>query len=105
VDKTSGETIEFSGSRPGRVSGNSITGAGVITRALETETVEIPNADIRQKASAFHNGEKFYTVETRDGKIYSVVSKIVEQGDKSILYVVKVVSDRVERSYNIGLPK
>jgi hypothetical protein len=101
VEKSSGETVEFSGRAPARFVGGSITGTGALTRALEI--IEIPNADIQRKAFAFRNEDKFFSVETRDGKIYNVVNKIVEQGDQSILYVIQDVSHGITAPIKIAL--
>jgi hypothetical protein len=101
VEKSSGETVEFSGREPARFFGSSITGTGAITRALEI--IEIPNANIQRKAFAFRNEDKFFSVETRDGKIYNVVNKIVEQGDQSILYVIHDVPHGIAAPIKIAL--
>ena len=101
VEKSSGETVEFSAREPARFVGGSITGTGTITRALES--IEISNANIRRTAFAFRNEDKFYSVETQDGKIYNVVNKIVEKGDQSILYVIHDVSNGITAPIKIAL--
>lgn len=90
VDKTSGESIEFSANDPGHASGNFVLGNGTQTRTVEF--VEIASADVQ---TVSHQDETFQSVKTRDGKSYDWVKKIVERGDKSVLYVVKAVTNRV----------
>jgi hypothetical protein len=101
VEKTSGEIIEFSGRHPAQLEGDTIQGTGVMTRGLEV--VEVSRADIRQKASSTYHGDEFYSVIMRDGKIYSVVNKIVEQNDSMLLYVLTSLSNNVEASFKIAL--
>ena len=98
VDKTSGESIEFSANDPGRVSGNFVTGTGALTTAVEF--VEISKADVQ---TVSRQDETFQSVKTRDGKSYGWVKKIVERGDKSILYVVKAVTNRVNSYLKVSL--
>lgn len=101
VEKTSGEIIEFSGRRPAQLAGDMIQGTGVMTRGLEV--VEVARADIRQKASSTYHGDEFYSVVMRDGKIYAVVNKIVDQNDSTLLYVLTSLSNNVEASFKIAL--
>ncbi len=101
VEKTSGEIIEFSGRHPAQLVGEAIQGTGVMTRSLEV--VEVARADIRQKASSTYLGDEFYSVVMRDGKTYSVVNKIVDQNDSTLLYVLTSLSNNLEASFKIAL--
>jgi hypothetical protein len=98
VDKTSGESIEFSKSDPGRVRGNFVEGIDTLARAVEF--VEIASADLQ---TVTHYGETYLSVKTRDGKSYDWVKKIEERGDKSILYVVKAITNRVNSFFRVSL--
>ena len=98
VDKTSGESIEFSANDPGHASGNFVLGNGTQTRTVEF--VEIASADVQ---TVSHQDETFQSVKTRDGKSYDWVKKIVERGDKSVLYVVKAVTNRVNSFFKVSL--
>jgi hypothetical protein len=98
VDKMSGESIEFSADDPGRASGNFIIGNGTQTTAVEF--VEIASADVQ---TVSRQDETFQSVKTRDGKSYGWVKKIVERGDKSVLYVVKTVTNRVNSFFKVSL--
>jgi hypothetical protein len=98
IEKTCGESIDFSKSDPGRVRGNFVTGTGTLTTAVEL--VEIASADVQ---TVSRQDETFQSVKTRDGKSYGWVKKIEERGDKSILYVVKAVSTRVTSLFKVSL--
>lgn len=96
VDKTSGESIEFT--NPGRVSGNFVTGIGTLTRTVEF--VEIASANVQ--TTNYDQDENFLSVKTRDGKSYDC-KKIVKQGDKSVLHVLKAVTNRVNSFFKVSL--
>ena len=98
VEKTTGESINFSKSDPGRVRGNFVEGIGTLARALEF--VEIPSAEIQ---TVTRQDEIYQSVKTRDGKSYGWVKKIVEQGDKSVLYVVKIATQKITSSFKVSL--
>jgi hypothetical protein len=98
IEKTSGESIEFSASDPGRVSGNFVTGTGALTTAVEF--VEIASADVQ--TTNYYQDEKFLSVNTRDGKSYDC-KKIVKQGDKSVLHVLKAITNRVNSFFKVSL--
>jgi hypothetical protein len=98
VDKTSGESVIFAKSNPGHVRGNFVEGTGTLARAVEY--VEIASADLQ---TVTHQDKTFLSVKTRDGKSYGWVKKIVEQGDKSVLYVVKIATQKVTSSFKISL--
>jgi len=100
IEKTSGESIDFSKSDPGRVRGNFVTGTGTLTTTVEL--VEIASADVQ---TVSRQDETFQSVKTRHGKSYGWVKKIEERGDKSILYIMKVVPNRVTSLFKISLPE
>jgi predicted methyltransferase len=97
VVKKLGEVIEFAESNPGRIVQNAIVGEGRITRAMEI--VEVARTEIKSKS--FHADKNYYTIEVRGGKIYSEVRKIIEQGDNSLLYVIRDVEQPQFSSINI----
>jgi hypothetical protein len=99
VEKNSGEIIEFNGNEPGRVSGSFITGTGMMARAIDL--LEVPTADIQQKD--FRQADKLYSVKLRDGQAFGWVTRIDEQGDKSILHVIRATVQRVFTSFNITI--
>jgi hypothetical protein len=101
IEKTSGEIIEFSGQHPAKFISDTIQGTGIMKRGLEV--VEVARADIQQKASSIYQGKEFYSVAMRDGKTYSLVNKIVEQNDSTLLYVLTSLSNNVEASFKIAL--
>jgi hypothetical protein len=101
VEKTSGEIIEFSGRHPAQLAGDMIQGTGVMTHGLEV--VEVARADIRQKSSSTYHGDEFYSVVMQDGKTYSVVNKIVDKNDSTLLYVLTSLSNNVEASFKVAL--
>jgi len=98
VEKTSGEIIAFTDKHPGRVLGKDVVGTGTLTAAVEF--VEIASADLETIT-----GEEgaYQSVKTRDGKSYGWIKRIVEQGDKAILYVVKAVRNPVPALFKISL--
>lgn len=98
VEKTSGESVDFSKSDPGRVSGNFITGTGALTKTLEF--VEIASADVQTTDD--HRDKNFISVTTRDGKSYDC-KKVVKQGDKSVLYILKDVTNGVNSFLKVSL--
>jgi predicted RNA-binding protein YlqC (UPF0109 family) len=102
LDKTSGESIEFAKSNPGRVIGDFVMGTRALTTAVEF--VEIARDDL-SKISRIPSpqGETFYSVKTRDGKSYRWVKKIVEQEDKSVLYVMKDVYQKATSNFNVSV--
>jgi hypothetical protein len=102
VDKTSGESIDFSASDPGRVRGNFVTGTGTLTTSVEF--VEIAKDDL-SKVSRIPSlqGETFYSVKTRDGKSYRPVKKIIEREDKSVLYVMKDVDQKATSNFSVSV--
>lgn len=98
VDKTFSESIDFSKSDPGRVRGNFVEGIGSLTRVMDF--VEIPSANLQ---TVSHQDETFLSVKTRDGKSYGWITKIVEQGDKSVLYVMKIPTQKVTSPFKFSL--
>jgi preprotein translocase subunit SecE len=98
LDKTSGESIDFPASDPGRVRGNFVTGTGTLTKAVEL--FEIASADVQ---TISRQDEIYQSVKTRDGKSYDWVKKIVERGDKSVLYVAKAISNRATSFFEVSL--
>lgn len=98
MDKTSGESIVFSKSDPGRVSGNYVAGTGTLTTALEI--VEIASANVQ--TTNYHQDENFISITTRDGKSYDCM-KVIKQGDKSVLYILKAVTNKVNSFIKLSL--
>lgn len=102
LDKTSGESIEFPKRDPGRVQGNFVVGTGTLTKAVEFVEIARDNLSKISRVPA-PQGETFYTIKTRDGKSYKSVKRIVEQEDKSVLYVVKDVYQKAPSNFNVCL--
>ena len=85
VDKKIGEVIEFAKDNPGRIIENAVVGNGRMTRAVEI--VEVSNGDIKEKF--FRKDKNCYTIVLLGGKTYAEVKTIVEQGERSMLYVIR----------------
>jgi hypothetical protein len=98
VEKTSGESIAFTKKSPGRVIDKNIVGTGSLTDAVEL--IEVPSADLERITP---KKGLFQSVKLREGKWYDLVTKIVEQGDKSILHVVRRVMNPVPEAFKISL--
>jgi hypothetical protein len=98
VEKTSGESITFTKKSPGRILDREIVGTGSLTDAVES--VEIASADLEKVTP---KKGLFQSVKTREGKWYDLVNKIVEQGDKSILCVIKRVRNPVPELFRISI--
>jgi hypothetical protein len=84
IEKTTGETIEYSDGPLGQVGQGQITGTGKLIHAVET--VEVDSAGLKIISPP---GLSPMNVKTRDGETYGWVNKIEERGDKSILHILK----------------
>ena len=89
VIKTSGEYIEFSKDRPGRIYKDKIVG-----RAIKmSKKVEIERADVKKIRK--HSDGRIFEVINKDGKIYQAVGMVKEEDDKFILFTAYTSLEKV----------
>jgi hypothetical protein len=84
IEKTTGETVEYSADAPGDVGQGRITGTGKLLYAAETVEVDSAGLGIVSKPDA-----PFIEVKTRDGRTYGWIKNIDERGNKSVLHILK----------------
>ena len=89
VVKTTGEYIEFSKEKPGRISGNKITGTSIIL----SKKTSMERADIKKIRK--HSDGRIFEVIDKEGKIYHVVGTAREEEDKFILFTTYASSESV----------
>ena len=80
VVKTSGEQIEFSKDRPGRIYGDKITGTAIIL----SQEVEIDRADI--KTIGRDQKGNIVRITNKDGKKYVVIVGTAREGEDKITF-------------------
>lgn len=82
--KTSGATVLFSRSSPGRIMGNAVVGTA-IGGAWEKVEVQKPLSLVRKRSDG-----TVYEIVGRDGRIYPVGSVVSEDAGKIVFFIVAI---------------